>query len=75
VVLPDPEGLERDGLSILQALRTRHPRVPVAVFTGVPLSDEQLLVARDHKAIVLHKPQTFDKVLGWLHQALGVSHS
>jgi two-component system, OmpR family, copper resistance phosphate regulon response regulator CusR len=66
VRLPDPEGLNRDGFAVLSALRTRYPNLPVALFTGVPLSDEQLKIAHEHDATVFHKPQTFDGILDFL---------
>jgi DNA-binding response OmpR family regulator len=66
VRLPDPEGLNRDGFAVLSALRNKYPRVPVALFTGVPLSDELMKIAREYGATVFHKPQTFDGILDFL---------
>jgi DNA-binding response OmpR family regulator len=66
VRLPDPDGLSRDGFTVLHALRAKHPDLPVAVFTGVPLSDTDTRVAHDHNATVLYKPQSFDTILEFL---------
>ena len=71
VRLPDPEGLSRDGFTVLHALRTTHPDVPVAVFTGVPLSDDQARLAQRYDATVFYKPQTFDTILDFLAKAVG----
>ena len=66
VRLPDPAGLNRNGLSVLGELRVRHPNIPIAVFTGVPLSDGEELIARSLGASVLYKPQTLDRILDFL---------
>lgn len=67
VRLPDPKGLNRDGLTVLRELRTRQPtRIPVAVFTGIPLSDDQESLVRTHDATLFYKPQTFDPILAFL---------
>jgi DNA-binding response OmpR family regulator len=66
VRLPDASGLNRDGLTILGELRARHPSIPVAVFTGIPLSDTEEGVANSHGATVLYKPQTLDRILDFL---------
>ena len=69
VRLPDAKGLNRDGLSVLSELRTRQrQRIPVAVFTGVPLTDDQESLVRSHDATVFYKPQTFDPILAFLAQ-------
>ena len=70
VRLPDPAGLNRDGLTVLGELRAKQPRVPVAVFTGVPLSEAEELLARSHGATVLYKPQTFDQIFAYLAECL-----
>jgi CheY-like chemotaxis protein len=43
VRLPDPKGLERSGLTLLAYLRasTEHAHLPVLIFTGQPLSQEE----------------------------------
>ena len=71
VRLPDPTGLNRDGLTILGEFRSRQPRVPVAVFTGVPLTAAEELFADAQNATVIYKPQTLDRILEFLalHEA------
>jgi len=67
VRLPDLKGLNRDGLTVLRELRTRQrSRIPVAVFTGIPLSDDQESLVQSHDATLFYKPQTFDPILAFL---------
>ena len=66
VRLPDPAGLNRDGLTILRELRARQRSIPIAVFTGIPLSDPEERLARCNGATVLYKPQTLDRILDFL---------
>jgi len=64
--LPDPAGLNRDGLTVLGELRSKHPGIPVAVFTGIPLTDAEQLFTRSQNATVLYKPQTLDRIIEFL---------
>lgn len=66
VRLPDPAGLNRNGLTVLGELRATQPNIPIAVFTGVPLSEGEELIARSLGATVLYKPQTIDRILDFL---------
>jgi DNA-binding response OmpR family regulator len=66
VRLPDPKGCNRDGLTVLHELRAKHPDIPVAIFTGVPLSEVEASFAQFHRAKVFYKPQTYDVVLNFL---------
>src|SRR5262245_40084571 len=66
VCVPDPRGLERDGLCILSPLRAKHPDIRVAVFTGQLLSEEEMNLASQHHATVMFKPQSYDNLLGFL---------
>jgi DNA-binding response OmpR family regulator len=66
VRLPDPRGCNRDGLTVLHELRAKYPDIPVAMFTGVPLSEVEASFAQYHRAKVLYKPQTYDVVLDFL---------
>jgi CheY-like chemotaxis protein len=66
VRLPDDADLGRNGLTILGELRVAHPHIPVAILTGVPLSDDDLNFVDEHRAIVLYKPQTFDAIFDFL---------
>lgn len=66
VRVPDPSGLQRDGLTVLAELRIKHPHIPIAVFTGVPLSEDEAIHAAAHSATVFYKPQTFDVLIDFL---------
>src|SRR4051812_121141 len=46
--MPDPEGLERDGFTLLKHLRSvpKYSGLPILLFTGVELSDAQEALAR-----------------------------
>ena len=73
VRLPDPAGFNRDGLTLLGELRARQPYVPIALFTGIPLSEAEDLFARTQNATVLYKPQTLDRITAFLTQSLGTT--
>jgi DNA-binding response OmpR family regulator len=66
VRLPDPTGLNRDGLTLLGEFRARHPSVPVAVFTGIPLTQAEELFAASQNVTLLYKPQSLDRILEFL---------
>lgn len=66
VRLPDPTGLNRDGLTLLGEFRARQPGTPVAVFTGIPLTDAEERFAASHHATVLYKPQSLDRIFEFL---------
>ena len=70
VRLPDPSGLNRDGLTVLSELRARQPNIPIAVFTGIPLSEAEELLAQSHTVTVFYKPQTLDRIFDFLTQQL-----
>jgi DNA-binding response OmpR family regulator len=70
VRLPDPKGLDRDGLTVLRELRaTQRPGIPIAVFTGIPLSDDEESLVRSYNATVFYKPQLFDPILSFLERS------
>ena len=73
VRLPDPSGLNRDGLTVLSELRARQPNIPIAVFTGIPLSDAEEVLAQSHTVSILYKPQTLDRIFDFLTQHLAQS--
>jgi DNA-binding response OmpR family regulator len=66
VRLPDPTGLNRDGLTLLGEFRARQPIVPVAVFTGIPLTQAEELFAASQNVTLLYKPQSLDRILAFL---------
>jgi CheY-like chemotaxis protein len=71
VDLPDPEGLERDGLTLLKYLRSvpEFANLPV-LFTGVELEpEEEALVAGLHVK-VFYKPQPYSDLIDELNRVL-----
>jgi CheY-like chemotaxis protein len=70
--LPDPGGLERDGLTLLKYLRSvpAYADVPVLLFTGVDLkSEDEALIAELH-AKVFSKPQPYAAIIDELNRVL-----
>ena len=70
--LPDPKGLQRTGLTLLAFLRATpdYARIPVLIFTGVPLSAEEETLARKHEAEVFYKPQAYSTLIASLSRLL-----
>ena len=66
--LPDEQGMQRTGLTLLNFLRATPPyeRLPVVIFTGVPLSPKDAQHARRLNAEVIYKPQPFGVLLASL---------
>ena len=75
VVVPDPKGLERSGLSLLGMLRTTpdYASLPVLIFTGMPLSVEEEEAVRELKASVFYKPQPYSVIIQHLTHELRAS--
>jgi CheY-like chemotaxis protein len=72
VDLLDPEGLERDGLTLLKYLRSvpEFVNLPVLLFTGVELEpEEEALVAGLHVK-VFYKPQPYSDLIDELNRVL-----
>jgi len=72
VKVPDPQGLERSGLSLLTALRAMpgYAAVPAVIFTGMPLSCEEEDAAHRLNASVFYKPQPYSVLIQHLNQQL-----
>jgi DNA-binding response OmpR family regulator len=70
--LPDPKGLQRSGLSLLAFLRAtpEYANVPVVIFTGMPLSENDEALARKHGAEVFYKPQPYSVLVSQLNRSL-----
>ena len=70
--LPDPEGLQQTGLSLLAFLRAtaEYAHVPVLIFTGIPLSPEDEELVRRHDAHVFYKPQPYAVLIEHLNRFL-----
>jgi len=69
VIVPDPKLQGRDGLTVLTSLRARHPDIPVAVFTGVPLSDADESLVRHHRARLFPKPLPYQRLVAFLEES------
>jgi two-component system nitrogen regulation response regulator GlnG len=69
VIVPDPKLLGRDGLTVLTALRERHPDIPVAIFTGVPLSDTDETIVSSHGAKLFPKPLPYQRLVAFLEES------
>jgi CheY-like chemotaxis protein len=69
--LPDPKGLERDGLTLLRYLRRApaYAEVPVLLFTVMLGPEEEALVA-ELNAKVFSKPQPYAAIIDELNRAL-----
>lgn len=72
VRLPDPTGLQQSGLHLLRFLRAtaEHARLPVLIFTGVPLSPSEEELVRGHGAHVFYKPQPYRVLINRLNELL-----
>jgi DNA-binding response OmpR family regulator len=70
--IPDPKGLQRSGLSVLAHLRSidEYKSVPVLVFSGMPLSTEDVEFVARHNARVFYKPQRYSVVIEELQRLL-----
>ena len=73
VRLPDPKGLDRSGLTLLAYLRAskEHAHLPVLIFTGQPLSQEEEILIQQHNAEVFYKPQRYTTLVECLTRMLG----
>jgi DNA-binding NtrC family response regulator len=68
VRVPDPAGLQRDGLTVLTALRERHAELPVAIFTGVELSPADMELVQRYRATVFYKPLPYATLIDFLER-------
>jgi CheY-like chemotaxis protein len=72
VRLPDPTGLQKSGIHLLRFVRAtpEHARIPVIVFTGVPLSPAEEESVRQHGGHVFYKPQPYAVLINQLNDLL-----
>ena len=72
VRLPDPNGSQRTGLSLLAYVRAsaEYAHVPVLIFTGMPLTDEDEDLARRHDAPIFYKPERYSRIAECFTQML-----
>ena len=73
VRLPDPDNLQRSGLTLLPLLRAtaEYATIPILIFTGMPLSPDDEEIARRHDAHVFYKPERYSVLIEHLGRALG----
>ena len=72
VRLPDPSGQQKTGLHLLRFVRAtpEHARLPVLVFTGVPLSPAEEEMVRLNGGKVFYKPQPYAVLINHLNELL-----
>jgi CheY-like chemotaxis protein len=72
VRLPDPKGLQRTGLSLLAYVRAsaEYAHIPVLIFTGMPLTDEDVDLARRNDAPIFYKPERYSRIAECFTQML-----
>ena len=72
VRLPDPTGVHTSGLILLKFLRatTEYARMPILIFTGMPLSAAELKLVNASGAHVFYKPQSYSVLLDFLDSLL-----
>ena len=72
VRVPDPKGLDRSGLSLLNLLRATpgYSSLPALIFTGMPLSVEEEETARSLNAAIFYKPQPYSVLIQHLNRQL-----
>ena len=68
VWLPDPQGLQRCGLTLLKLIRASadHADLPVLFFTATPLSPAQELIVRLNHAYLFYKPRGYADLIDQL---------
>jgi len=54
---------ERDGLDLIEAMRSRRPRLPALLISGFPSDDVELRVAKMGATYYLEKPFESDELL------------
>ena len=61
VRLSEPTGVHTSGLTLLKFLRatSEYARLPVLIFTGMPLSPAELELVHASNAHVFYKPQSY----------------
>jgi CheY-like chemotaxis protein len=70
--LPDARGTKRNGFTILTFLRAHpvHEQLPVVIFTGMPLTDDEEALAKRFRAEVIYKPDPYRLVVEGLARML-----
>ena len=75
--LPDSRGQQRSGLTLLAFLRAtaEYAQVPVLIFTGVPLLDEEEALARKYDAQIFYKPTPYATLIDTLAKMLAIQRA
>ena len=72
IKLPDARGMKRNGFTLLESLRATpaHARLPVVIFTGMPMTEEEEQLAKRLHAEVIYKPDPYRLVVEGLTRLL-----
>jgi CheY-like chemotaxis protein len=72
VKMPDPKGLDRDGLTLLKYLRSvpAYADLPVLMFTGADLKDEEEALIAELRGKLYRKPQPYGDIIDELTRLL-----
>jgi DNA-binding response OmpR family regulator len=72
IKLPDARGTKRNGFTLLKSLRATpaHAHLPVVIFTGMPMTEEEEALAKRLRAEVIYKPDPYRLVVEGLTRLL-----
>lgn len=72
IKLPDARGTKRNGFTLLKSLRATaaHAHLPVVIFTGMPMTEEEEALAKRLHAEVIYKPDPYRLVVAGLTRLL-----
>jgi DNA-binding response OmpR family regulator len=72
VRMPDPKGLDRDGLTLLEYLRDgdAYANVPVLLLTGKDLHEHEVRAIIRLNAKLFFKPQPYEEIIEELNRCL-----
>jgi chemosensory pili system protein ChpA (sensor histidine kinase/response regulator) len=72
IKLPDARGTKRNGFTLLKSLRATpaHAHLPVVIFTGMPMTEEEEALAKRLHAEVIYKPDPYRLVVEGLTRLL-----
>ena len=70
IIMPDPKGLERNGLTFLVHLRSipKYADLPVLVFTGADLKAEEEELITRLRGKLFRKPQPYADIIDELNR-------
>jgi len=72
IKLPDARGTKRNGFTLLKSLRATpaHAHLPVVIFTGMPMTEEEEQLAKRLHAEIIYKPDPYRLVVEGLTRLL-----